>query len=213
MTAYLRGPAGDVELAYVAVSQRVTVDPRGTRYDALDQHWLPFLRQCGLIPLPLPNDVCTAVGTVEELPVRGVVLTGGNDLRAYGGNAPERDATELALVDAALRHALPLVGVCRGMQVLQHRFGVPLQRVRGHVAHRQVLVVDGSERVVNSYHEWGATRSYAPLRTWVTGPGDVVKAVRHDSAPLVGIMWHPERIVPFTAEDCNLFRGCLREAR
>jgi putative glutamine amidotransferase len=194
---------------YVAVSQRVTVDARGARYDAVDQRWCRFLQQCGLAAVPVPNDVPAAVRAVEDLPVSGIVLTGGPSLCAYGGDAPERDATELALIELALRRRLPLVGVCRGMQVLQHRFGVGLRRVPGQVADRQVLVVDGRQRVVNSYHDWAATDSRPPLRTWVTGPGQVVKAVRHETAPLVGIMWHPERMAPFAAEDRDLFRSCL----
>ena len=48
-----------------------------------------------------------------------MVLTGGNDLAALGGDAPERDATENALLDAAESRRLPVIGVCRGMQVIQ----------------------------------------------------------------------------------------------
>jgi N5-(cytidine 5'-diphosphoramidyl)-L-glutamine hydrolase len=193
---------------YVAVSQRVVVDPEhGVRSDALDQRWWSFLAHCGLAPLPVPNDVEAARELVAGLPLRGIVLTGGNDLRVCGGDAPERDATEALLVESALRLGLPLLGVCRGMQVLQHRFGVPLQRVDGHVRERQTLRVNGSERVVNSYHRWAATETRPPLRPWVVTPDGVVEAVRHETAPLLGIMWHPERIAPFAEEDTALFRG------
>jgi putative glutamine amidotransferase len=44
--------------------------------------------------------------------VGGIVLTGGNDLTAYGGDAPDRDATETALLDFAERRNLPVLGVC-----------------------------------------------------------------------------------------------------
>ncbi|WP_285631385.1 gamma-glutamyl-gamma-aminobutyrate hydrolase family protein [Actinoallomurus iriomotensis] len=192
-------------VSYVAVSQRVVVDAHGTRNDALDRRWAAFLLHCGLLPLPLPNDTTAALAVLRRSPVRGVLLTGGNDLAAYGGDAPERDAAELALVDAAERRGLPLLGVCRGMQLLQHRFGVPLTRVRGHVAERQVLTVDGRERVANSYHTWAAMRTRPPLQVWATGPGKVIKAVRHENAPLAGIMWHPERMTPFAEDDRALF--------
>lgn len=192
------------------MSQRVVVGPTpGTRQDALDQRWPAFLRYCGLHPVPVPNHAAAALDTITSLPVCGILLTGGNDLCAYGGDAPERDAAEGALVDAALRLRLPLLGVCRGMQVLQHRFGVPLVRVTCQVARDQVLTVDGRDRTVNSYHRWAAVQSRSPLRTWVIGPGKVVKAVRHESRPLTGIMWHPERLTPFAAEDRELFRGCF----
>jgi putative glutamine amidotransferase len=197
------------------VTQRVTVDHDhgGVHSDVLDQRWYAFLRECGLLPVPLPNDADTAVRTVAELPVDGVLITGGNDLVDYGGDAPERDATEAALVATALRCDVPLLGVCRGMQVLQHFFGVPLERVAGHVTARQTLTVDGRRRVVNSYHNWAATSTARPLRPWVVGPDEVVKAVRHDTAPVLGIMWHPERITPFADEDRCLFRRHFLEER
>ena len=55
------------------------------------------------------------------------------------------------------------LGVCRGMQVIQHRFGIPLCRVEGHVAPRQTIRIDGESREVNSYHHFGAFESRPPL--------------------------------------------------
>ncbi|WP_434445385.1 gamma-glutamyl-gamma-aminobutyrate hydrolase family protein [Lentzea sp. E54] len=191
----------------VAVTARVVVDPvHHTRSDAIDQRWWDFLDACGLLALPVPNDVTTALRLVREVPVGGILLTGGNDLAAFGGDAPERDRTESALLDEALRRKLPVVGVCRGMQLVLCRFGVALSRVRGHVEAQQTILVDGRERVVNSYHNWAATDVVAPLRVWATGPGEVVKGVRHASKPLLGMMWHPERLPVALAEpDRRLF--------
>ncbi|HEX6344992.1 gamma-glutamyl-gamma-aminobutyrate hydrolase family protein [Umezawaea sp.] len=193
----------------VAVTSRVVVDPeRGTRHDAVDQRWWSFLADCGLLPVPVPNDPARAAGVLRALPVGGVLLTGGNDLVELGGDAPERDRTETALLDAALRAGLPVVGVCRGMQLLLRRFGVPLTRVSGHVAPRQTVLADGRERVVNSYHHWAAVGSRPPLRVWATGPGGVVKGVRHETEPVLGVMWHPERLPTALAEpDRELFRS------
>jgi gamma-glutamyl-gamma-aminobutyrate hydrolase PuuD len=194
---------------WIGVTQRVVAG--AGRDDVLDQSWTRFLAHCGLTPLPLPNDADTARRIVTGLPVTGLLLTGGNYLGVCGGDAPERDATEHALVDLALRRDMPLIGVCRGMQVLQHHFGVPLHRVTGHVSPSVTLTVDGRPRAANSFHNWAATTTVAPLRAWVSGTGGVVKAVRHETAPLVGIMWHPERMTPFTAEDEDLFRRAFQE--
>jgi putative glutamine amidotransferase len=186
----------------IAVTQRVVVDPEhGTRSDALDQQWWSFLRACGLVGMPVPNDADAAVRLVRTAPVHGILLTGGNDLAELGGQAPERDHTETALVDLAYECGLPVVAVCRGMQLLLRRFGVPLHRVSGHVAPRQTVTIGDRSRTVNSYHNWAATTVRPPLRVWATGPGQVVKAVRHETAPLLGIMWHPERLPPELAEE------------
>src|ERR1700692_3859137 len=98
----------------VAVTQRVVIDPpHDTRRDCLDQVWVRFLLRCGLVPIPIPNSVEAALTICEN--ISGIVLTGGNDLTAYGGDAPERDETENALLDLARRGGVPAVWVSRGV--------------------------------------------------------------------------------------------------
>jgi putative glutamine amidotransferase len=191
----------------VAVTQRVSVVPAyGERRDCLDQAWTRFLLACGLLPVLLPNVTEAALGLCERTGVAGLVLTGGNDLAALGGDAPDRDAVEAALLDWAERRGLPVLGVCRGMQVIQQRFAVPLRRVEGHVAQRQVIRIDGEPREVNSYHCFAAFDSQPPLEVWAVADDGVVKAVRHSTQPVTGIMWHPERLAPFSPVDVQLFR-------
>jgi putative glutamine amidotransferase len=197
----------------VAVTQRVMVVPEyGERRDCLDQAWPRFIAACGLLPLPLPNVVDVALAMCSGTDLAGLVLTGGNDLAALGGDAPERDATENALVDAAESRGLPILGVCRGMQLIQQRCAVPLQRVEGHVTRRQVIHIDGEPSEVNSYHHFAARESRPPLEVWAAAADGVVKAIRHASRPTIGIMWHPERNAPFAANDVALFRRVFKAA-
>jgi putative glutamine amidotransferase len=197
----------------VAITQRVTVVPEyGERRDCLDQAWPRFIAACGLLPLPLPNVVEVALAMCRDSDLAGLVLTGGNDLAALGGDAPERDATENALLDAAESRGLPVLGVCRGMQLIQQRCQVPLQRVEGHVTRRQIVHIDGEPTEVNSYHRFGARESRPPLEVWAVAADGVVKAIRHTARPTIGIMWHPERNTPFTANDVALFRRVFKAA-
>jgi N5-(cytidine 5'-diphosphoramidyl)-L-glutamine hydrolase len=194
-------------MTLVAISQRVAVDPRhGERRDCLDQAWVRFAMACGFVSVAVPNDVEAARALCTALPLGGILLTGGNDLASYGGDAPERDAAESALLDMAKDCGLPVLGVCRGMQVIQHRFGVRLKPVSGHVVARQVISIEGVPTEVNSYHNFGATETEPPLEPWAIAADGVVKAVRHTGAPMIGIMWHPERLDPFTGRDIALFR-------
>jgi putative glutamine amidotransferase len=197
----------------VAITQRVAVIPEyGERRDCLDQAWPRFLRACGLLPLPLPNVAEVALEMFRRPDLAGLVLTGGNDLAAVGGNAPERDQTENALVDQAEARGLPVLAVCRGMQLIQHRHGIALSRVEGHVASRQTIAIRGESAEVNSYHCFGARESRPPLDVWAVAADGVVKAIRHASRPITGIMWHPERNSPFAADDIALFRSVFEAA-
>jgi putative glutamine amidotransferase len=184
----------------------------GERRDCLDQAWPRFLHACGLLLLPIPNVPEVALEMFRRTDLAGLVLTGGNDLAAVGGNAPERDRTENALVDEAESRGLPVLAVCRGMQLIQHRHGIALSRIEGHVAPRQTIAIRGKETEVNSYHCFGARESRPPLEVWAVAGDGVIKAIRHASRPTTGIMWHPERNSPFAADDIALFRSVFEAA-
>jgi N5-(cytidine 5'-diphosphoramidyl)-L-glutamine hydrolase len=190
----------------VGITQRVSVDPRhGERRDCLDQNWAGFLEACGLLPIPIPNRSVIARSVCGATRLSGIVLSGGDDLVAYGGLAPERDETESALIDVAGEQGLPVLGVCRGMQAIQHRFGVELTQVGGHVTHSHAICMNGEWVEVNSYHRWGALDSRAPLDIWAVAQDGVIEAVRHKTSRIIGLMWHPERCKPYAEADVSLF--------
>ena len=191
----------------VALTQRVEVVPSyGERRDCLDQRWPELLARCNLLPVAVPNNATLVPQLLSAARVEGIVLTGGGDLASYGGKAPERDATEAALLHLAVERRIPVIGVCRGMQAIQHFFGVPLSRVAGHVAPIQEILIEGVRETVNSFHDFGTSESAAELEPWAHAHDGIVKAVRHRHLPLIGMMWHPERMNPFRDSDIALFR-------
>jgi gamma-glutamyl-gamma-aminobutyrate hydrolase PuuD len=192
----------------IAVSQRVIVLPhQDVRGDCLDHDWWSFLCECGIYPVIIPNHAETARRILDSTPIAGILLTGGNDLLAYGGDAPERDETESLLLNFSIERSLPLLGVCRGMQFIQHQFGVPLSKVDGHVAVSQTILYKDSRRTVNSYHIWGSKKTVPELEVFAVSLDGVTKAIRHSNLPIVCIMWHPERCKPIDPEDKNLFQS------
>jgi N5-(cytidine 5'-diphosphoramidyl)-L-glutamine hydrolase len=190
----------------IGVTQRcLPPTEHGESRDALDVRWPPFLAACGIAPVPLPNVPGLAVTIAETVGVQGILLTGGDNLAAYGGPFPQRDKTETGLLGWALVTGTPLLGVCRGMQLLVHALGGTLTEVDGHVATRHEMRTQDGVREVNSYHRIAPVVVPSPLE--VTGMcGDVVEAVRHRDAAVAGLMWHPEREEPFAGVDIAVFR-------
>ena len=185
----------------VLVTMRVDVSATGERRDALDQRWAVLLAAAGFTAVPAPNHLETAFTLASDITPQGIILTGGNDLAAYGGDAPERDETERALLEWAMGNAVPVAGVCRGMQFIQHYFGVALARVEHHVAVDHELKMGGAHRTVNSFHNWGAIETVPELAVTAAAAGGVIEAVRHVKYPIEAVMWHPERREPFDPED------------
>lgn len=202
-------------MKFVATTQRVGIDPRhGERRDMLDQRWSVFLASCGLGLLPLPNRRDSAVALLETASssglLAGLLLTGGNDLTALGGDAPERDEAELALIARAVLLRLPVLGVCRGLQIILHAFGATLVRLEGHIAVHHPIEGSGGRRIVNSYHSIGVIdcpSMIEPLAYCIDGS---VEQARHREELIAGIMWHPERELEADPLDLELFRETFR---
>ena len=181
------------------VTMRVTqadgyVEPR----DSISQDWSTLLLSWDISPLPVPNIGSAAVDYVREFEPSLLILSGGEDV----GIVPKRDATETALLAFAMDHGVPVLGVCRGMQLINSRLGGSLDVVAGHVATpHDVIFADGWEKhygqvaSVNSYHSIAvpADGVAPPLRATATDTAGNVEALQHQSLPIAAVMWHPER--------------------
>ncbi|MFH1368228.1 MAG: gamma-glutamyl-gamma-aminobutyrate hydrolase family protein [Elusimicrobiota bacterium] len=191
----------------IAITQNVFFikEIKETR-DSLDQRWAAFLKRCGILPLLIPNNPLIARNIISSSKPCGVLLTGGNTLAAYGGNTPERDKTELILVHYAKKNNLPLMGVCRGMQFIQHIYGIKLRKIKGHVKRRMPILINNKITTVNSFHRFGTNNSKDAFHTWAIARDGIVKAIKHRKHPITGIMWHPERNKPFKTSDIKLFK-------
>lgn len=191
----------------IAISQRVEPCPdRAEVRDALDQRLVEWVWAAGGIPLLVPNALPPAGLSVwlAEMRPQGVVLSGGNDI----GQRPERDATEFALLDYARHQTLPLLGICRGMQMLGHWAGVGLCQVEGHLASRHLLQ-GAITQEVNSYHAWVLERCPDGFVALAHGPDGCLEAMVHEHLPWQGWMWHPEREPIFAPADVQRWKELL----
>lgn len=207
----------------IAITQRVErVASYGERRDCLDQQWAVFMESLDLLALPVPNHLHSPARWLEALEVDGLLLTGGNDLAGLPGAsnmAPERDQTEMALLTAASERQMPVLGVCRGMQVINQWLGGTLEPVTGHTAVRHPLNGRPTEplfeafRDVNSFHDWGITPGglAETLEAQLYSDDGCVEAFIHKSLPWAGIMWHPEREAPFCGPDRAIVHRVFRE--
>jgi gamma-glutamyl-gamma-aminobutyrate hydrolase PuuD len=205
----------------IGITQRVEVVPHyGERRDCLDQRWSDLVLKLGYLPIPLPNIAPENVAKlVESLQISAVILSGGNSIACLNPEtsdaAPERDAFENALIPIIFAKNLPVIGVCRGMQLLNLYMGGSLQEMSGHVAVRHTLNSCSCEYTlpteVNSYHNYGiANNGLADtLKPLACDDAGNVEGFYRSDMPMLGVMWHPEREEQFSQCDIQLFERFL----
>jgi putative glutamine amidotransferase len=218
---------------------------------AVEASWGYWKLPAALVPLSYVRSVELAGGRPIVVPPKddgveetldaldGLILSGGADLdpATYGaspheatGAQIERDRAELALLAGALGRDLPVLAICRGMQLLNVAQGGSLHQhlpdVVGHEGHREtrgafsehaVRIAPGSRAagILGEKARIKSTHHQAPDRIgeglepvgWAED-GTVEALERAGGAFAVGVLWHPEE-----GEDKRLFRALVEEAR
>jgi putative glutamine amidotransferase len=191
----------------VAVSQRVDViEGRNESRDATDQRLAAFLSAANLLPVPVPNQIINTPAGIRlwlnAFQFAGVVLSGGNNV----GDTPERDSTEVALLDFARDNDLPALGICRGMQMMTVWAGGSLTPIDGHVRTRHSLSGEITTNV-NSYHDYTVADCPDGFEVTARSEDGAIEAIRHTQRKWQGWMWHPEREPEFSTEDIERATG------
>ncbi len=188
-------------MKYIGVTQQVKEDERSqTTYDFLDQQWSSYLSNLGFIPIIIPNfKACQDLDRyLAAVKLDGLILSGGNDLAVTNSRSVSvlRDQVEKRLISFALTQNIPLLGVCRGMQILNVYFGGTIQTVDEHVKKNHTVTFKSEESgEVNSYHNWGIkdVNLAEDMEVLARSDDGVAECVGHNEYQVLGIMWHPER--------------------
>lgn len=176
------------------------------------------------------------------LPLDGIVISGGHDVDPVLYASPpevesrydtERDAFESVMIEKALAAGLPLLGICRGAQLLNVRMGGSLHQDlsvhRQHTSSRRTVLplktvylapgsraraILGRDRLrINSLHDQAIDELGEGLKVVGRDLDGIVQAIEAaDDRFILGVQWHPELLIPHPAHR-RLFRALVSAAR
>lgn len=220
--------------------------PKGQPGAQVNATYLAALQEAGGVPLLLPPQLSAA--SLVELLVRvaGVVLTGGGDIDpALYGEAPhpatagisgDRDQVELAVIRFALGQGLPVLAICRGMQMVNVALGGSLIQdiptgfdtdvahfvaeprdgaahgVRIEAGSRLAGLIGAETAGVNSRHHQAVGDVGQGLVPVAWAPGGLVEGLEMPGRWVVGVQWHPEDMTRTSPAARALFEGLVAEA-
>ncbi len=197
----------------------------GTKGCELAEGYYRSVIAAGGTPVVLPPTAEPAVLTTMLDGIDALLLSGGGDINPLqlgeepvpqlGHICPERDEAELLLARMAANRQLPILGICRGIQVLVAALGGTLHQDIGHlqkVKHSQDLdrshashtvqltpgsllhsIFDADTLAVNSFHHQAVNEAGPHLKVVARATDGIVEAVESaEYKPIVGVQWHPE---------------------
>ncbi len=205
-----------------AISQRQQDHKYNAPIDVLEHNYTHYFRSFNILLLPIPNVPEQVQDYFNQFPIKGVILTGGEDInpKLYGEKvewpniSPLRDETEKKMLEIAVARRIPVLGICRGMQLINVFFGGKLVKnikdeiTQEHLPGKEhpititgekiVSMLGKKEVMVNSYHNQAVTISTlsSQLKVFAVAEHGIIESLYHPSLPIAGVQWHPERKSP-----------------
>lgn len=204
----------------IGISQRIdTIDNYGEIRDSIDQRMVNWVSSMAYMPILIPNSLVDVSLPIEQqlllkewvnlMEIDAVILSGGNNL----GEMIQRDLTEKYLLSWAEQNHIPVLGICRGMQMMGVYGDGQLEEVDNHVRTRHQLRFDTKKEKfsesVNSYHDQSLVDCPHEFEVLATSEDGSLEAMAHKELPWEGWMWHPERENVISTIDIDRFKKLI----
>ena len=197
----------------IAVSQRIEISKYKEIRPQLDINFFNFIVSAGYIPVPIPYYLYNKKKSnfflkkwLTKIKPHGIVLSGGENI----GTNKFRDTAEYFLINFSKKNHIPVLGICRGMQILSKYFGSKLFKVKNHVNKNHLIKSKDKKIIVNSFHNLAIKSCPKNFKIKFKAEDGVIESIYSTNSRMEGWMWHPERYKKFRSFDIKSFKRLFR---
>ncbi len=237
--------------AIIGISSSIIVDNSGSfagyKRAYVNKDYVDAVIRAGGVPLIIPFSTDKEVIISQAQLIDGLILSGGHDINPYnygqepsqkiGETFPERDTYEIILLEESKKRNIPILGICRGFQLINVAAGGTLYQdlslIPGNILkHNQVSnptlkthkveikensfisSIFGKETMVNSFHHQVINKVANDFIVVAKASDGVVEAIEHKTYKfLVAVQWHPEMLAVNCEKARELFSKFVEEAK
>ena len=167
--------------------------------DFIDHYWLNYFEKRNINYYLIPNKKKLSKKKIEEINL--LIIPGGNNVSNTLNTSKIRNSIEINLIKICFKKNIPILGICRGAQLLNKSFGGKVKKVKKHMRTRHNISFVNKEIVkkkllnVNSFHNDGIKKNdlSKAFKMLASDMDDNVEMFISKDKKMIGTMWHPER--------------------
>ncbi len=167
--------------------------------DFIDHYWINFFEIKKIEYNLIPNSRYLSEKILKKIDI--LILSGGNDVVSKKKDSILRNKIENNLINKAIKKKIPILGVCRGAQILNIKFGGKISKIKNQMRTRHNIYFYKNNFIkkkifnVNSFHNYGIKYEDISKRFKIiaTDSDKNVEMFASKKNKIIATMWHPER--------------------
>ena len=167
--------------------------------DFIDHYWLNYFEKKNINYYLIPNKKKLSKKKIEEINL--LIIPGGNNVSNTLNTSKIRNSIEINLIKICFKKKIPILGICRGAQLLNKSFGGKIKKVKKHMRTRHNISFINKEIVkkellnVNSFHNDGIKKNDLSkvFKMLASDKDENVEMFISKDKKIIGTLWHPER--------------------
>ena len=167
--------------------------------DFIDHYWINFFEKKKIEYKLIPNSKYLSEKILNQIDI--LILAGGNDIISKKKESFIRNKIEINLINKAIKKKIPILGICRGAQLLNIKFGGRISKVKNQMRTRHNIYFYKNDIIkknilnVNSFHNYGIKYNdfSKKLKIVATDIDQNIEMFISKKNKIIATMWHPER--------------------